>query len=103
MLGGCSSINAMIYVRGNRPDYDEWAAAGCEGWGYDDVLPYFKRSEDNERGEDAYHGAGGPLTVSESRAMSPLVDAMIEAAARPVTSSTRTSTAPGRRASAASS
>jgi choline dehydrogenase-like flavoprotein len=79
MLGGCSSINAMIYVRGNRLDYDEWAQAGCEGWGYDDVLPYFKRSEDNERGEDAYHGAGGPLTVSDGRAMSPLVDAMIEA------------------------
>ena len=80
MLGGCSSINAMIYVRGNRLDYDEWAAAGCDGWGYDDVLPYFKRSEDNERGEDAYHGAGGPLTVSESRSMQPLVDAMIDAA-----------------------
>src|ERR1700761_2754874 len=80
MLGGCSSINAMIYVRGNRLDYDEWAQAGCEGWGYDDVLPYFKRSEDNERGEDAYHGAGGPLRVSESRAMTPLVDLMVEAA-----------------------
>ena len=79
MLGGCSSINAMIYVRGNRLDYDEWAAAGCEGWGYDDVLPYFKRSEDNERGEDQFHGVGGPLTVSESRSMHPLVDAMIEA------------------------
>ena len=63
MLGGCSSINAMIYVRGNRLDYDAWAAAGCDGWGYDDVLPYFKRSEDNERGEDQFHGAGGPLTV----------------------------------------
>ena len=80
MLGGCSSINAMIYVRGNRLDYDAWAAAGCDGWGYDDVLPYFKRSEDNERGADAYHGADGPLTVSESRSMQPLVDAMIEAA-----------------------
>ena len=79
MLGGCSSINAMIYVRGNRSDYDGWAAAGCDGWGYDDVLPYFKRSEDNERGEDQFHGAGGPLTVSESRSMHPLVDAMIEA------------------------
>lgn len=79
MLGGCSSINAMIYVRGNRLDYDAWAAAGCDGWAYDDVLPYFKRSEDNERGEDAFHGVGGPLTVSESRSMHPLVDAMIEA------------------------
>ena len=80
MLGGCSSINAMIYIRGNRADYDGWAEAGCEGWGYDDVLPYFKRSEDNERGEDAYHGAGGPMAVSESRSMHPLVDVMLEAA-----------------------
>ncbi len=80
MLGGCSSINAMIYVRGNPADYDAWATAGCDGWGYDDVLPYFKRSEDNERGEDRFHGVGGPLTVSESRSMHPLVDAMIEAA-----------------------
>ncbi|MBV9465981.1 MAG: GMC family oxidoreductase N-terminal domain-containing protein [Solirubrobacterales bacterium] len=80
MLGGCSSINAMIYIRGNRADYDAWAAAGCDGWSYDDVLPYFKRSEDNERGEDTYHGAGGPMTVSESRSMHPLVDTMLEAA-----------------------
>src|ERR1700761_2983196 len=80
MLGGCSSINAMIYVRGNRADYDGWAAAGATGWSYDEVLPYFRRSEDNERGEDRYHGVGGPLTVSESRSMHPLVDAMIEAA-----------------------
>jgi choline dehydrogenase-like flavoprotein len=80
MLGGCSSINAMIYVRGNRADYDGWAGAGCAGWSYDDVLPYFKRSEDNERGEDAYHGAGGPLSVSDSRSMHPLVDTMLEAA-----------------------
>ncbi len=80
MLGGCSSINAMIYIRGNRADYDDWAAAGCDGWGYDDVLPYFKRSEDNERGDDAFHGAGGPMAVSESRSMHPLVDTMLEAA-----------------------
>jgi choline dehydrogenase len=80
MLGGCSSINAMIYVRGNRLDYDAWAAAGGDGWSYDEVLPYFRRSEDNERGEDTYHGVGGPLTVSEGRSMQPLVDAMIEAA-----------------------
>jgi choline dehydrogenase len=80
MLGGCSSINAMIYVRGNRADYDAWAAAGHEGWSYDDVLPYFKRSEDNERGEDAYHGVGGPMSVSESRSMHPIVDTLLEAA-----------------------
>jgi choline dehydrogenase len=80
MLGGCSSINAMIYVRGNRADYDAWAAAGHSGWSYDEVLPYFKRSEDNERGESTYHGAEGPMAVSESRSMHPLVDTMLEAA-----------------------
>jgi choline dehydrogenase len=80
MLGGCSSINAMIYIRGNRADYDGWAQAGCEGWSYDEVLPYFKRSEDNERGENTFHAIGGPLGVSESRSMHPLVDTMLEAA-----------------------
>jgi choline dehydrogenase-like flavoprotein len=80
VIGGSSSINAMIYIRGNRVDYDDWAAEGCEGWSYAEVLPYFKRAEDNERGEDAYHGVGGPLAVSDSRSMSPLVDAMLEAA-----------------------
>ncbi len=80
MLGGCSSINAMIYIRGNRADYDGWAADGCEGWGYDDVLPYFRRGEDNERGEDAYHGVRGPLRVSDGRSMHPLVDTMLAAA-----------------------
>jgi len=79
VIGGSGSINAMIYLRGNRADYDEWAADGAEGWSYDDVLPYFKRSEDNERGADAFHGAGGPLSVSDSRAMSPLIETMIEA------------------------
>ena len=82
VLGGCSSMNAMVYIRGNRADYDEWAAMGAEGWGYDDVLPYFKRSEDNERGEDQYHGTGGPLPVRESRSMNPIADAFIEAAAQ---------------------
>jgi choline dehydrogenase-like flavoprotein len=80
MIGGSSSINAMIYLRGNRVDYDDWAADGCEGWSYDDVLPYFKRSEDNERGESEYHGAGGPLAVSDSRSMHPLIETMFEAA-----------------------
>jgi choline dehydrogenase len=79
VLGGSGSINAMIYIRGNRADYDGWAAGGAEGWSYDEVLPYFKRSEDNERGEDAFHGAGGPLSISDSRAMSPLIETMLEA------------------------
>ena len=80
MLGGSSSLNAMIYIRGNRADYDEWAAMGLDGWGYDDVLPYFKRAEDNERGPSRYHGVGGPLSVSDSRSMHPVVETWIEAA-----------------------
>jgi choline dehydrogenase len=80
VLGGSSSLNAMIYIRGNRADYDEWAAMGLEGWGYDDVLPYFKRAEDNERGPSHYHGVGGPLSVSDSRSMHPVVETWIEAA-----------------------
>jgi choline dehydrogenase-like flavoprotein len=81
MLGGSSSMNAMIYIRGSA-DYDEWAAAGAVGWSYRDVLPYFKRSEDNERGGDDYHAVGGALHVSDSRSMSPMIDAWIEAAAQ---------------------
>ena len=80
MLGGCSSINAMIYIRGNRTDYEEWAQNGADGWGYDEALRYFKRAEDNERGEDAFHGVGGPTRVSDGRSMHPLVDTMLEAA-----------------------
>jgi choline dehydrogenase-like flavoprotein len=63
VLGGTSSMNTMLYVRGSASDYDEWAARGCEGWGYEDVLPLFRRSEDNSRGEDRFHGVGGPLAV----------------------------------------
>ncbi len=66
-LGGSSAINAMVYIRGNRWDYDNWAELGCDGWSYDDVLPYFKKAEANERGEDEYHGEGGPLFVSDQR------------------------------------
>ena len=103
MLGGSSSINAMVYIRGNRADYDEWAADGAEGWSYDDVLPYFKKAENNERGADDFHGTGGPLSVSEGRSMSPLTDAIIEAAiaGRP-RAQPATSTAPARKASGAS-
>ena len=73
VLGGSSSINAMVYIRGNKVDYDEWRDVyGCEGWGYDDLLPYFKRAEDNERGADEYHGTGGPLSVQDGRARSML-------------------------------
>ena len=80
VLGGSSSLNSMIYMRGNPLDYDEWATLGFAGWGYEDVLPYFRRSEDNERGESYYHGVGGPLTVSDSRSMHPLIGACIESA-----------------------
>lgn len=64
-LGGSSAINAMAYIRGNPWDYDHWAALGCDGWAWADVLPVFRRSEGNVRGADAWHGANGPLTVSE--------------------------------------
>jgi choline dehydrogenase len=71
-LGGSSSMNAMLYVRGRPLDYDSWEAQGAPGWGYQDVLPYFIKSEDNVRGASAYHGAGGPLRVSEQRSPRPL-------------------------------
>ena len=64
-LGGSSAINAMVYIRGHRWDYDHWAALGNPGWSYDDVLPYFKKSENNEAISDAFHGKGGPLNVAE--------------------------------------
>jgi choline dehydrogenase-like flavoprotein len=67
VLGGSSSVNAMIYIRGQREDYDAWAAAGNPGWGWADVLPYFRKSEHNERGGDAWHGSGGPLNVMDLR------------------------------------
>ncbi len=65
VLGGSSSINAMVYARGHRDDYNHWAALGNTGWSYQDVLPYFKRAEHNERGADAFHGVGGPLNVCD--------------------------------------
>lgn len=65
VLGGSSSINAMIYIRGNKEDYNEWEALGNPGWGFKDVLPYFKKSEDQQRGESDYHGKGGPLSVTD--------------------------------------
>src|SRR3954471_13725562 len=77
-LGGSSSINNMIYIRGHRADYDGW---GVSGWTYDDLLPYFKKAEDNERGEDEFHGVGGPLPVSDSRSKNVMGPAFVEAAA----------------------
>ena len=79
-LGGSSSVNAMIYIRGNRADYEGWATMGFEGWGWDDVLPYFLKSEDNERGVSELHAAGGPLRVIDSRSRYRTCEAFIEAA-----------------------
>ena len=81
-LGGSSSINGLIYIRGQREDYDGWRDAGNPGWGYDDVLPHFIRSENNQRGASAYHGAGGPLSVSDIGAKHELMEAFIEAAGK---------------------
>lgn len=79
-LGGSSSINAMVYTRGHPADYDEWASLGCEGWGWNDVLPYFKRAEGNVRGASAFHGADGPLCVSELRDVNVYSTRFVEAA-----------------------
>jgi choline dehydrogenase len=81
VLGGSSSINGLLYVRGQHEDYDRWRQRGNSGWGYDDVLPYFKKAEDQQRGGDKYHGVGGPLTVSNLGHPDPLSAAFIDAAA----------------------
>ena len=80
VLGGCSSINAMIYMRGQRSDYDHWASLGLPGWSWDDVLPIFKRSEDYQHGADDFHGAGGELRVEERRVSWEILDAWRDAA-----------------------
>ncbi|MBR0693899.1 choline dehydrogenase [Bradyrhizobium lablabi] len=81
VLGGSSSINGLLYVRGQHEDYDRWRQRGNAGWGYDDVLPYFKKAEDQQRGADEYHGSGGPLPVSDWRHHDPLSEAFVAAAA----------------------
>jgi choline dehydrogenase len=81
VLGGSSSINAMLWYRGNRADYDAWEAAGAEGWGYDSLLPYFKRSEDRPGGDPAYRGIGGPMRIGTTQDVHPIATALIEAAA----------------------
>lgn len=79
-LGGSSAINAMLYVRGQRQDYDGWADLGCHGWDWESVLPYFKKAENNKWGADAYHGASGPLHVSDQQTPRPITHAFVEAA-----------------------
>ena len=79
-LGGSSSINGLLYVRGQHEDYDRWRQHGNAGWGYDDVLPYFKKAENQTRGADQYHGTGGPLPVSNMVVTDPLSKAFMDAA-----------------------
>lgn len=79
-LGGSSAINAMLYVRGHPDDYDDWERAGCTGWSFDEVLPFFKRSEGNQRGESAMHGAGGPLQVADQQSPREIGQAFMRAA-----------------------
>ena len=79
VLGGSSSINAMIYIRGHRADYDGWRDQGNPGWGYSDVLPFFMKSENQESGASEYHGVAGPLRVSDLRTVNPLSEAFVEA------------------------
>jgi choline dehydrogenase len=80
-LGGSSSTNAMVYIRGSRHDYDTWRDAyGCDGWGYEDLLPYFRRAEDQQRGDIPYHGVGGPLRVEDPRYRHPLTRAWVQSA-----------------------
>ncbi|HEY7907154.1 MAG TPA: GMC family oxidoreductase N-terminal domain-containing protein, partial [Wenzhouxiangella sp.] len=80
VLGGSSSINAMCFSRGHRSDYDDWSNAGNPGWGWEEVLPYFKRSEDQARGADELHGVGGPLRVEDLSFTNPLSEVFIQAA-----------------------
>lgn len=80
VLGGSSSVNAMIYLRGQREDYDHWAQLGNPGWSWDEVLPYFVRAEHNERGADAWHGSGGPLNVADLRSPNPVARRFVQAA-----------------------
>jgi choline dehydrogenase len=80
VLGGCSSINAMCYIRGQAEDYDDWVRDGAVGWGYDDVLPFFRRSEHQEHGASRYHGGTGPLWVEDLRVRNPLADTFVAAA-----------------------
>jgi choline dehydrogenase-like flavoprotein len=80
VIGGGSAINAQIYTRGHPLDYDEWRQRGCDGWGYEDVLPYFRKSEDNDTFAGRYHGQGGPVGVSKPAAPLPICEAYFKAA-----------------------
>ena len=88
-LGGSSSINAMVYIRGHAADYDAWAAAGNAGWAYKDLLPLFKAHEHNERGASVWHATNGPLNVADVRSPNPLSGLFVEAAVQAVKSMER--------------
>src|SRR5437868_13535593 len=79
-LGGSSAINAMVYIRGHRADYDHWASLGNTGWGYADVLPYFKKSENNTEHDGEYHGKGGPLNVTKLQSDNPVQELFLQGA-----------------------
>lgn len=79
-LGGSSAINGMVYVRGHKSDYDDWAEMGCDGWSWSECLPYFKKAENNENGGDEHHGSSGPLQVSNQKSPRPITRAFIDAA-----------------------
>jgi len=80
VLGGSSSINGLLYIRGHSSDFNHWRQLGCTGWSHDDVLPYFKRAEDQERGGDAWHGTGGPLGVGNMRIEREICERFIDSA-----------------------
>ncbi|XKM37890.1 GMC family oxidoreductase N-terminal domain-containing protein (plasmid) [Rhizobium ruizarguesonis] len=84
MPGGGSSINGMIYIRGDRKDYDDGAASGCDGWSYAEVLPYFRRAEGNDRPAGIYHGNDGPLPVTDVPYRHPLNKAFVRASQHPM-------------------
>jgi len=83
VIGGSSSVNVMVYVRGHKEDYERWARNGATGWSYDDVLPYFKRSESWEDGADDYRGGDGPLHTQRTRYTDPILESFIEGGNRP--------------------
>lgn len=99
VLGGSSSINGLIYIRGQKEDFDLWRQLGCTGWSYDDVLPYFRKAEDHEAGASEYRGSGGPLAVSALRSKHEINEAFIEGAKELGTLITRISMANCRKAS----
>ena len=92
IFGGSGSINGMLYLRGHSLEYDQWAQRGCQGWSFDQVLPYFKKAETNSRGAGEWHGDNGPMGVKQSRLDLPICDAFLAAAARRDTRSSTTST-----------